>query len=356
MPREPDYEPHFGLAAYVRDLVYECDGREVRGARHFTPGTLVYVAPPHSGDGWERTHVIGPHRDGSGFAAMIGPRSRLHRYHRRWIDDPAALAAISGAGSRSWWVWGDNPEWLEGFSDDPDRETARGGWGAGEWEELGARMLSPERGALVPCVARALDVPLVEAQALIERGDAGWAIRETESGHRHGGASPLRRAREAWEALAPVAWTSDPRRCFLSSRVGEPEERRVPESALAAVCLCADVEGVVTAEELARELAVVCGNDGPVRVAWRVVARSQVHERVQRVAGGRDAPTSAEAVLASVLGAIVGNRRRWREEAGEGLPPGALDALLALVRLGYAFERFSPGRVDLLCPLLPTGR
>lgn len=357
--------PHFALAAYVRELIYEYRGREVRGTRHFAPGALVYVGRPYSGDGWERTFITGPVRGSGRYISLMGPRSRLVHPHRRWVDDPVVLEALTWSPSGWWTEDGSVPELLSRFSEDPLADTRETGWEDGEWERLTARLLVPERPRLVAGVATVLDVPPATAEALLAEGDAGRALRNLFRG-RPGpqGATPLRSARAAWRVLAPAAWREDGSgRRFL---MPHGEALATPETPLDVVCACADVEGLEAAEALARELAAVCGVTGPVRIVWRVASRTEVYRHAGSyphappVREGPDRLEVLSQVLAWAARAIVGANVRWRSDAEDivarhGAPPAeAFRLLCALLGTGYALERLSPGRVVLLCPALPS--
>ena len=135
--------PHFAVAAFVRDLLYESEGRELRGTRHFAPGEFVHVAPPMSGDGWARTRLTARSRDTGRYTTVTGPRARLHRHHRRWIDDPEMLAALGpDAGPWQQFEFG---LYLATLSEDPLAEEERYGWAPGEWDALTAGLLAPRR-------------------------------------------------------------------------------------------------------------------------------------------------------------------------------------------------------------------
>lgn len=340
--------PHFAIAAFVRDLLFERDGRELRGTRLFAPGTLVHVAPPMSGDGWARTYLTGPARDTGRYATVVGPRSRLHRHHRRWIDDPEMLATL-GPDTGPW----QRPElgpYLATFSEDPLAEEGRFGWSPGEWGALTAGLLSPRRPELTRCVATALALTESEARALIARGAAGRALYR---GAIEGRPTPALRAAEAWEALAPVAWTSDPSRRFHLTNAPGAKPKRAPNTLLAVACVCADVEGVVAAESLAREVAAACGVGSVGEVVWRVAPRTELHGRATGTRSGALDEGSLDARLAGLVRAVMVNDEVWRERVAPALPEAALAPLFGLVRLGYAIERLSPESVTLMCPTLP---
>jgi hypothetical protein len=263
-PSIPPPPPHFALAAYVRDLIYEDRGREMRGTRYFAPGSLVYVGRPYSRDGWERTFITGPVRGSGQYVSVLGPRSRLVHHHRRHVSDPIMLEALSRSQGGWWGAGGSIPEDLARFSEDPLADTREAGWADGEWEGLTSRLLVPERSRRVACVATVLDVPHARAEALLAEGTAGRALRNVFKG-RPGpyGSSPLRSARSAWKVLAPAAWLAeDSGRRFLAA---SGEELDVPETPLDVACLCSDEDGLVEAEGVARELAALCGVTGPVR-------------------------------------------------------------------------------------------
>lgn len=360
----PALPPHDVLAAYVRDLVYEDHGREVRGTRYFAPGTLVYVNPPYSGDGWERTYLTGPVRGSGRFMSMLGPRSRLVHHHRRHVSDPEVLEAFRWTCGGPWLP---GREWtdtlLSHFSEDELADTREAGWAPGEWERLTSRLLCPERPRLAECVATVLDVSLEQARALLLDGVAGRALRNLMKG-RPGptGRTPLRSARTAWAALAPASWREDACRYFLTVDGGEHE---VPDTPLAAGCLCSDVEGVLAAEALARELATLCGAEGPLDIAWQPASRSEVYRRagpyprVPRPTGPERLEELSELFVWCVR-ALAGANVHWRRKAEEtltrhGVPvQDALRLLFSLLGQGYAVERMEPGRVVLLCPLLPS--
>jgi hypothetical protein len=360
----PPLPPHEVLAAYVRDLVYEDHGREVRGTRYFAPGTLVYVNPPHSGDGWERTFITGPVRGSGRFVSVLGPRSRLVHHHRRRVSDPEVLEAFRWSCGGPWLPgrdWTDTL--LSHFPEDELADTRDAGWAPGEWERLTSRLLCPERPRLEQCLASVLDVSPEQARALHMDGIAGRALRNLMKG-RPGptGRTPLRSARAAWTALSPAPWPGAPERCFLT---GEGEEHEVPDSPLAVVSLCSDLEGVLAAEGLARELASLCGAEGPVDIAWRALSRSEVYRRagpyprVPRPTGSERLAELSELFIWGVR-AISGANVRWRAQAEatlhrHGVPAKeALSLLFSLLGQGYALERIEPRRVVLLCPLLPS--
>jgi hypothetical protein len=360
----PPLPPHDVLAAYVRDLVYEDHGREVRGTRYFAPGTLVYVDPPYSGDGWERTHITGPVRGSGRFLSVLGPRSRLVHHHRRRVSDPEVLEAFRWTCGGPWLP---GREWtdtlLSHFPEDALADTRAAGWAPGEWERLTSRLLCPERPRLAECLATVLDVSREQARALHLDGIAGRALRNLQKGWSGpNGPTPLRSAHAAWTALAPAPWPGEPRRSFLT---GEGEEAAVPDSPLAAVCLCSDVDGVLAAEGFARELAALCGAEGPVEVVWRAVSRSEVYQRagpysrVPRLTAPERLEELSELFIWGVR-AIAGANVHWRARAEElltrhGVPVAeALRLLFSLLGQGYALEHIEPRRVVLLCPLLPS--
>lgn len=341
-------QPHFAVAAFVRDLLLEWNGRELRGTRLFAPGTLVHVAPPMSGDGWARTYLTGPARDTGRYVRVVGPRARLQRHHRRWIDDPEMLAAL-GPDTGPW----QRPElapYLATFSDDPLAEEGRFGWAPGEWDALTAGLLSPRRPELARCVATALGVSEDDARALIDRGAAGRALHR---GAIEGRPTTALRAAEAWEALAPITWTSDPARRFHLAHVSGAKPKRAPNTLAAVACYCADVAGVTAAESLAREVAAACGVASVGEVVWRVAQRSELRARATGTRSGVLDEASLDARLAGIVGAVIAGDDPWRERVAPTLPEAALAPLFGLVRLGYAIERLSPESVTLMCPTLP---
>jgi hypothetical protein len=95
--REIELAPRWGLLADVADRTYQIRGTPVRGTRHFAPGTTLYVYPPYSGDGFERTYMVGPHRDTRAYISIIGPTARLERWRVETITHPAMLYEIGRA-------------------------------------------------------------------------------------------------------------------------------------------------------------------------------------------------------------------------------------------------------------------
>ncbi|MEZ4406117.1 MAG: hypothetical protein R3A52_06560 [Polyangiales bacterium] len=189
-----------------------------------------------------------------------------------------------------------------------------------------------------------------DARALIARGDAGRALHRGVIDGRP--VNPLRAA-EAWEALAPVTWTSDPARRFHLAHVSGAKPKRAPNTVLAVACVCADSEGVTAAESLAREVAAACGVGSASEVLWRVAPRSELFARASGPRSGARDEGSLDARLTSLVRAVMVGDDPWRERVAPTLPEAALAPLFGLVRLGYAIERLSPESVTLMCPTLP---
>lgn len=364
--REMSPPPREGVVGFMRDLLTEVDGVEMRGTRLFAPGTLIYVHPPFSGDGWERTYLTGASRLDGRLASVLGPRRRIGRQHRRLVTDPDALALFA-TRSRGYWErdgpWTANT--LPFFSDVPDAGEREQGWAPGEWDALTRTLLAPERPRLIECLSRVLDVDAQHAEALVAQGAAGRAVKEASRGaEAMGGPTLLRKKHEAWEALSPEGWTRGDRRQFTGVSREERALRELPTSLLGVVSFCALGAAVETAEALARELAFAAGASPDAQILWRVEARSHVSEqlRLASIARVDTAPFSLERwsrVMASLARSIKDNEIEWRKQANTCLARRAerderdpLAPLFAISRLGVAVERVTPERIELLCPTL----
>lgn len=359
--------PREGLIGFMRDLLVEVDGVEMRGTRLFAPGAVIYVHPPYSGDGWERTYLTGRSRVDGRLASVLGPRCRVGRAHRSWVTDPDALTLFATSRMGYWegtssWV----QETLPLFSEDPDAGEREAGWTAGAWDALTRDLLAPERPRLIECLTRVLDVDAAQAEALVAQCAAGRAVKDASQGAEAlGGPSLIRRVREAWEALCPEGWTRSEHRRFTGVARDGRGLRELPLSLLGVVSFCALGPVVETAEALARELAFASGASLDARIVWRVEARSAVSEQLRLGSAPRDAPDNAYSlegwarVMAALPRRIKDNRFDWRAQADAYLRRRATDAeldplapLLALTHLGVVVESVTPEQVELLCPTL----
>jgi hypothetical protein len=167
---------------------------------------------------------------------------------------------------------------------------------------------------------------------------------------------------EAWEALAsrgmvPMAWVDDDARRFVGD---DGALSAGPADFAAAAAVAADVDGVVLAEALARELVWRLRDLGlpqPRRLAWRAVDPSFWRPRRgwyltdELARRARVAPPAAAAPPWWDLARFdVERADAWGSEPGAG--PNPFEALAALWLLGYAVDYVSDEAVVLAAPAL----
>lgn len=356
------------LAGYIRDLPFEMDGRIVRGSRHFAPGERVVLTATYgAGFRLQRSTftVIGPHRDTGEIVARLCPSSRIRGHYRVYVTQRALIDVFDACAERARprtlpETWKINrfpakrtPASHDGVSD---------GWAEDAWESLAATLLDPSRARLAECLACALDCDDATAQAHLASGDAGGALHAYVH-QRLGGRRAVRRVAEVWEALAPPRWIGASERTFRIHGMS-PEGKGSPSSLMAAVCLCADVVGVESAEAIAREIAAACGVRGDVRVTWEVMGRAEITTsgtppwwgRPDQRFGFPPLDMQPGAWMARLPSAIWYNFTGWVGRARGVVPPTAIAPLMALHRLGYALGGVSDARVTLRCPALPIAR
>ncbi len=356
------------LAGYIRDLPFELDGRIVRGSRHFAPGARVFLISPYgAGFRVQRSTftVIGPHRDTGEIVSRLCLSSRIRGHYRVYVTRRALLDAFGLYESNAGRSATPEPWRINTFPakrTPASREGVSAGWEEGAWESLTATLLDPSRARLAECLACALDCDEETARAHVDSNDAGGVLH-AQVHQRPSGRKAVRRVAEVWEALAPPRWIGTNERTFRS-RGTSPEGKASPSSLMAAVCLCADVVGVESAEALAREIAAACGARGDVRVTWEVLGRTEVATRGTPPWSGRPdqrfgfPPVNVPAGdwMERLPSAIWYNFTGWMWRARGVVPPATIAPLVALHRLGYAVGGVSDARVTLRCPALPIAR
>lgn len=359
------------LAGYIRDLPFELDGRIARGARHFAPGARVFLTSPY-GAGLHTFRlqrstvtVIGPHRDTGKIVAHLCLSSRIRSHYRLHVTHRAVLDYFDfcrsmGRARLTPETWKINA--FPAKRTPANQQGVSEGWDEGAWETLTTTLLNPSRARLAACLACALDCDEETAQAYLDAGDAGGVLH-AQVHQRPGGRKAVRRVAEVWETLAPPRWIGASERTFRS-RGAPPAGRASPSSLMAAVCLCADVAGVTSAEALAREIAAACGLRGDVRVVWEVLGRAEIatsglspwSRRLDPRVAATPTNTPAGAWMQRLAGAIWYNFTGWMVRARGVVPPAAVAPLVELHRLGYALGEVSDARVTLRCPALPIAR
>lgn len=139
---------------------------------------------------------------------------------------------------------------------------------------------------------------------------------------------PLLDAREIWETLAtrgviPSAWLSDENRAFTC--VAADGSRRAPFPPTPAACLAiaSDIENVITAEAIARELARAA--EEPIeRILWRIGQSATI----SRGSSGQVPPRA---------------------------PDGWIDRVDAITQLGYGLAAVGPQEIILVSPEVIEG-
>jgi hypothetical protein len=378
----PELVPRRVRAAIVRNVVYDQRGRALRGLSHFAPGTLVYVAGPYSGDGYERTLMLGRDRETSRYIAMMGATARLKQWHLAQVTDPEALFVLRHASGN----WDPGPSHASDAL--PNAPPPIAWQPPAAWNALVERWFEPERPRLAECAAVVLDCPVPEARTRVEQGTLGTELVAAQKGRYRSGAAPVvRSAAAAWRALAPSAWQAANTRVFarpdLSGPSAEPigyATRPFPGDLHTAVVFCSAPAGIARAEALARELAAMLPpptKDAAVpssatpRAVWHFVHHAAAAHLLRTappaVPRGHDATASRHALL-DLLRALTLAVMRDDDIAAHDLvaalpgdttaPARGLAALvLEIVAQGYALvDVTNADATHLACPLLPVGR
>lgn len=214
------------------------------------------------------------------------------------------------------------------------------------WQTLAARALRPRRARWDECVAW-LRGRCREAYDDCDRQGHRW-VRLPASLDRH-------LACEAWETfvargIVPEQWVGDPARCFVLASPVDGREVRLdhPGTASAAVALASDVEGLASAEALAREFlarAAPWRGAAPFVVAgWKVEGRYDAHRLGAYQPLARIHGALLVAAKGAVAASVVAQRRAlgrappqlvrlaevdayWRYAVAEGLRVPALEWL-----------------------------
>jgi len=353
-------------AAIVRDVAYDSRGRLVRGMSRFAPGTQVYVAGPYSGDGYERTMMIGRDRDTTRYIVLMGATARLKQWHLADVTEPEALFVLRSAAG----------DWEYHFISNTGLSTMLPpvAWQPPEaWGPLVARWFAPERPRLAACAAAVLGCEHDEALAWIEQGTLERQLIAAQKGRCV--PAVLRSSIEAWRALAPPAWQADAvSRSFARRDLGAPgaeahalPRRARPGSMHATVAFCSGPDGVEAAEALAREIAATLRPAASPAVVWHFVRRSEIGARLQpdpcsrgddgRTAAGAAALLDAMRALTVAIardddGAAQERVSALRAAAAAGSRRDPSGPLLALITHGYALlDVTDDGAVHLACPL-----
>lgn len=174
---------------------------------------------------------------------------------------------------------------------------------------------------------------------------------------------------EAWEALAPAAWIDQPQREFLRG-VEDALGYATPAALRDALRMTADLEGIETAEALARALvdALPFGHtdSAAVRVQWCVVdplrwrarcfdapSSLRLHLGARTPLGEDIARTVRAACGARLGGAAVEAATVAAHHLGASSPQSPIAApLFDLWNLGYALHAVHPDRLVLVAPRL----
>ncbi len=83
------------------------ENHEVKlGTKHFSPGTKIYYAPGHWGDGGENIVVIGKHRGSPKYIEIIMPRKHIENFRCQKVFKPEVLKLMDA----SKWGIGDNSD------------------------------------------------------------------------------------------------------------------------------------------------------------------------------------------------------------------------------------------------------
>lgn len=341
------------VTAFVRRAPYELDGVIIRGAAHFAPGTRVYVDPPYSGDGWERTYMVGRDRDHGRWIRLMGPRARLRGFHVEEVTDPEALAVLALGGP-----WTRYPGWLEAIAAAAARPRALP-WTDDAWSDAVLRAWTPTREPLGANAARVLDCDPARVDPWIRDGTLGTRLRAFEKGRwTPGGPANLRRAKAAWAALAPMAWTDAPARRFLpAARAADAHQADAPRGLGAIVSFTADVAGVEAAEQHAREIARMTGAGTARVIVWRIgtLAAAQGALPTPWYDASANAVTRALGLMRAVVQDDDDEAARLAIEAPD-LIALVWPAVFALAARGYAIAAIGDGRVELVATEMPRAR
>lgn len=87
----PPLHPVWSLVANVKNATYSMKGIEIRGSKHFEPGSAVYPCRRWSGDGYERPYVVGLQRDTHKFISIVCPSSRLENWRVELVENPIVI-------------------------------------------------------------------------------------------------------------------------------------------------------------------------------------------------------------------------------------------------------------------------
>ena len=101
----------------VQDREYGENHEIKHGTKHFSPGTKVYCAPCHWGDGYEQVVVIGKHRGSPKYIEIIMSRKFIENYRCQKVFRPAVLKLMNNS---RWGFWNNTDltkEWITKLAD-----------------------------------------------------------------------------------------------------------------------------------------------------------------------------------------------------------------------------------------------
>ncbi len=328
------------MTGWVRRTPYEREGVIVRGAWHFAPGEKVYVEPPMSGDGWERTYMVARHRETGQWTRVIGPRSRLRGFHVEEVTDRTALDLLRGCVG-----WERDPQLVEWMNriDASAKLPRNTPWADEVWRDAVERAWTPSYAALVGYAARVIDCDEERVAVWARDGSLGARLDAIEKGRWSvAEAEPLRSPARAWELLAPHAWIDDPSRRFKTVKAHEEAAPTAhPTSLGAAVSFASDVADVLAAEEIARELAVTLSLPAVREVTWRIGTLATLQ-------GYIESRTNEPQRVIALGRALLRDDDDGAAEAMREEPALPWRAVFDLVSLGYGIATIGEGRAELI--------
>ena len=101
----------------VQDREYGEKHEIKHGTKHFSPGTKVYCAPCHWGDGYEQIVIIGKHRGSSKYIEIIMPRKYIEHFRCQKVFKPVVLKLMNNS---RWGFWDNSDstkEWITKLAD-----------------------------------------------------------------------------------------------------------------------------------------------------------------------------------------------------------------------------------------------
>lgn len=95
----------------VQEREYGKNHEIKHGTKHFSPGTKVYCAPGHWGDGYENIIVIGKHRGSPKYSKLVMQRKLIENFRCQKVFKPVVLKLMNQ--NNDFWDNSDNSrDWI----------------------------------------------------------------------------------------------------------------------------------------------------------------------------------------------------------------------------------------------------